>query len=251
MEDHRKDPDFPAIRVVFIIASFLLGLLDMTLLYKAVHNLMQMNNGFSMVISFIIATIANFTALTWGWGNGKRLEKHALNKRSLGEFFAWFAIGVMYAVIRVTNIMTNIDNPDYNWVGEVIQIIILAISYIGTGVLIQASAREIWDADCRTFRKAKKKFDMLHEDVAEASADLHEGLGILKKYDSNYITLEDQRDEIEAAIHKTEEAVMSDIVAVTLKKYPMISPSATNKVKELVLEEAGIEIKKPKSKTNR
>lgn len=240
MEDMRKNPDFPVYRVVFIVVSFLLGLLDMTLLYKVVHQLMRLGNGPSMLVSFIVATIANFTALTWGWGNGKRLEKHSINKRSIGEFFAWFAIGCMYAAIRTVNIVQNFNTEGFNWTGEIIQIVILAISYIGTGVLIQSSAREIWDADCVSFRKAKRNFDSLHADIADAAADLQESIGILRKYDSNYKSLDDQKKEIEMAIHKSEEAVMADIVAVTVSNNPMISPIAANKVKEQVLEAAGI-----------
>ena len=248
MEEMRKNPDFPVYRVAFIIVSFLLGLLDMTLLYKVVHQLMGFNNGFSMLVSFIVATIANFTALTWGWGNGKRLERHSINKRSVGEFFAWFAIGCLYAAIRIINILQNVGNDDFNWNGEIIQIVILAISYIGTGVLIQSSAREIWDADCVAFRKSKKRFDELHIDIADATADLQESIGILKNYDSNYRSLDEQKKEIEMAIHKSEEAVMADIVAVTVSNNPMISPIAANKVKEQVLDAAGIGLDKKNKK---
>lgn len=252
-KDHIKNPDFPIIRVVFIIASFSLAILDMMLLYRILPNIFTAIEEYqAMLIAFLLATVANFTALTWGWNNGRRLEKRAVNKRSLGEIFFWIAIGAAYAAIRVMDLLNKMEaNPEYDVMGDIVQMVILAISYIGTGVLIQSSAREIWDADCVAFRKAKKKFDILHNDIADASADLHESIGILKKYDSNYATLDKQKAEIETAIHKSEEAVMSDIVAVTLKKYPMISPAAANQVKEQVLEEAGIEIRKPSKKANR
>jgi hypothetical protein len=244
--ESRKDPDFPVHRVVFIVVSFLLGLLDMTLLYRAFHDLTQLNNGMSMIISFIIATIANFTALTWGWENGRHLAKRTINKRTVGEFIIWLAIGIMYAVIRAINIINKLGNPELNWMGETIQIVILAISYIGTGVLIQSSAREIWDAECVAFRKARKKFNRLHEDVADASADLHEDIGILKKYNMNYSALEHQKNKIEFAIRKSEKAVMADIVSMTCAKNPMISPVQANKVMEQVLDSAGVNIKEPK-----
>ena len=244
----RKDPDFPVYRVVFIVVSFLLGLLDMTLLYKAVQVLLtDIDYGMSMIISFAIATVANFTALTWGWENGKRLEKHIVNKHSAGSFILWLAIGIIYAVIRVINILKGIDNnPDFDWIGEAVQIVILAISYIGTGFLIQASARDIWDAECRAFRKTRKKFNAIHEDVADASADLHEDIGILKKYNLNYEALDHQKNKIEYAITHSEKAVMADIVSMTCAKNPMISPIQANKVMELVLDSAGVNVKEPK-----
>ena len=132
----RKNTDFPTYRVVYIVVSFLLGLLDMELLYVAIHQLLSLDNGMSMVVALILATAANFMALTWGIGNGKRLEEKTINKRSLGEFVGWVAIGVIYTIIRVVNLTNKIGTDNFNLIGDIIQMAILAVSYIGTGTLI-------------------------------------------------------------------------------------------------------------------
>lgn len=232
-----KDPSIPVIRIIYIIASFLLGLLDMTLLYRAMHSLTGMANGMSMLVSFMVATAANFIALTWGWGNGRRMEEKSLNKKSIGEFFAWLAIGIMYAVIRVLNIVMHFNDEGFSWIGEVVQIAILAISYASTGILISSSAREIWDAESVSYRKAKRKFDAAHEELARNSAILNGSIGIMERYDLNYKSLDNQREKVSRAITKAEKATMADIVGKMVTKNPVISPAAANEVMTQVIKD--------------
>ena len=233
----RKNTDFPTYRVVYIVVSFLLGLLDMELLYVAIHQLLSLDNGMSMVVALILATAANFMALTWGIGNGKRLEEKTINKRSLGEFLGWVAIGAIYTIIRVVNLTNKIGTDNFNLIVDIIQMAILAVSYIGTGTLIQASAREIFDADTSNFRRTKRKFEQIHEDIADADADLREAIGIMAKYDLNYKSLEKQRDKISNSIYKSEKAVMANLVGIMCSENQEISPSMANKVMEEVIEQ--------------
>lgn len=233
----RKNTDFPTYRVVYIVVSFLLGLLDMELLYVAIHQLTSLNNGMSMVVALILATAANFMALTWGMGNGKRLEEKSINKRSLGEFLGWVTIGLIYTTIRVVNLINKIGTDDFNLIGDIIQMAILAVSYIGTGTLIQASACEIFDADTSNFRRTKRKFEQAHEDIADADADLREAIGIMMKYDLNYKSLDKQRDKISNSIYKSEKAVMANLVGIMCSENQEISPSMANKVMEEVIEQ--------------
>lgn len=233
----RKNTDFPTYRVIYIVVSFLLGILDMGLLYISIHQLTSLSNGMSMIVALILATAANFMALTWGMGNGKRLEEKAINKRSLGEFMGWVTIGIIYTVIRVVNLMNKIGTDDFNLVGDIIQMAILAVSYIGTGTLIQSSAREIFDADTSNFRRTKRKFEQAHEDIADADADLREAIGIMTKYNLNYKSLEKQRDKISNSIYKSEKAVMANLVGIMCSENQDISPAMANKVMEEVIEQ--------------
>ena len=237
----KKNPDVSLGTYVIIGISFSLAILDMILLYGKFVELMNMTNAFAMLTAFIIATAANFIALTWERQNGQNLAKHAINKESLGTFISWALIGVGYAVVRITSICKNMSDPNYSTqvIGDVIQIGILAISYIGTGVLIESSACKIWDAECVAYRADKKKYDAIHAQVTDQIADLEENIGILEKFERNYKTLDNQTAKVEDAIRKSEIGVMSDIVGHTCTQNPSISPSEANKVMDDVLERSG------------
>ena len=62
----KKNPDISLGTYVIIGISFSLAILDMILLYGKFVELMNMTNAFAMLTAFIIATAANFIALTWG-----------------------------------------------------------------------------------------------------------------------------------------------------------------------------------------
>lgn len=235
----KKNPDYPAMKLVYIIISFLLALLDMTLLYEKMVDLMNMTNAFAMLTAFIIATIANFIALTWGMENGKNLAKRAINKQTFPMFAAWALIGVAYATIRAVFIFKHLEDPGFvdDIAGEIIQIFILAISYVGTGTLIESSAREINDADCVYYRGIKKKFDKVSQDVTDDIADIKESIGILKKYGNNFSSLDRQKNKIKSAICRAEKGVMSDIAGKLCSEHPEISPDKVEQVEQQVLEE--------------
>lgn len=236
-----KEIDLPVHRVIFIIVSFMLAILDMILLQEKIQIVFRMSNVFAMATALIIATIANFMALTWGWGNGKRLEAHAINPRSLRDFGLWVLIGFAYAAFRILPSLAPewFDIPPEEVAplkSEILQIVVLAISYIGSGLTIQDSAREIWDRDCVKARKAKKRFYELREDLAADSADIRESISILNNYGKNYKSLELQKKKTESAINKAEVATMSDIVTRMKIVHPEISPSDCKRVMQEVLE---------------
>lgn len=244
MENKGKNFETPVLRIVFIIVSFMLAILDMILLQEKIGIVFRMNNVFAMATALIIATIANFMALTWGWGNGKRLEKKSLNKRSLRDFTLWAVIGCSYVAFRLLPSLHpdwfDIEPEDITGLQEeIMQIVVLGISYVGSGLLIQDSAREIWDNDCVRARKAKKKFMELREDLAADSADIRESISILNNYEKNYKTLELQKKKTVSAINKAEIATMSDIETEMKKAHPEISPADCRRVRDEVLASRG------------
>lgn len=230
----KKDLSSPVGKWIIIAACFILGVLDMIMLRDAVRTLLHMSNFFASVTAFALATVANFTALMWGRESGQHSQEKSLNKYSIVNFLIWTAIGIFYMVIRVTNIITN--SGSINVVGEVIQMLLLVILYISTGLTISAEARVIFDGDVAEYRKIKKEFEFSTEDLADEAARIQEQLGILEKYDRNYVSLDLQKNKISASIYKAEESTMADIVGKTVAANPEITPSEAHKVMEEVLD---------------
>lgn len=244
MDKKYQSFDFPVGRVVIIVVSFLLAVFDMFFLYKALKNTVGTILGDStqsmtfMLVALILATIANFTALMWGIENGRRMQKRSINKHSIGYFLGWFAIGVGYLVIRIVDLRRSMESGDgVNISGSLISMGLLVISYIGTGTLIQASAREIFDAELSTLRKAKKKFERANEDLADSYADIKESIGVLKSYEINYRTLNVQYKKCLTSMIRTENAAMSVIVGRMLAKHNDMNPKLADEVLKSVINE--------------
>ena len=227
-----KNPDFPIGSLLLIIFSFLLGFLDMSFLSQSFVSF-GMDSFLARLASLLLATMANFMAFTWGKGNGERMEKKTLNKRSLLECFLWIVIGIVYIVMRILE-MVKLDRGSGSFLDiygdKIVMTAVLAVSYISTGILIQQSARKICWADAVAVRKAKKKFEDSREDLAEDSSELSESIGILSRFDMHFKSLEIQRKKIENGIYKAEKATMSDIVSKMLTRNTEISPSAAREV---------------------
>ena len=232
----RKNPNLPVIRIVFIVISFLLALLDMTLLSKSWEIVTGHDPSTSTFVAFALATAANFIALTWGWGNGRRSEKKLINKRSFGEAAAWIVIGIVYLVVRVIEIFVKIDGggEDFNMIGKLAEMSVLAVSYIGTGFLIVTSARELFDADCVAYRRAKKEFEEAHNEIATNDAILRQAIGVLEQYDLNYEALDSQKEKISSAIYKAEQGTMESIAGIEVAKHN-INPVYVNEIIEEVI----------------
>ncbi len=241
----KKNFDFPTIRVVYIVVSFGLAVFDMFMLQEKLLDILP--NGttpsFAAITSVIVATMANFIAFTWGQENGKMMAAKVINKKTAGTFATWVTIGCVYALIRLSYIIKHAMmgyKPilDLSGImGQIAEIILLSISYIGTGILIEESARDIFDADCVACRKAKKKFDRIHADIAAEVSDLQANIGVLKKYGNNYKTLERQKNKIETAIRRAERGAMADIVGKMLTKHKEISPTLANAVMDEVIQD--------------
>ena len=72
MDKKYRSFEFPVLRAVFVVVSFMLAILDMLFLYKALQRIVGSiigntdQAGLFMIVAFIIATVANVTALLWG-----------------------------------------------------------------------------------------------------------------------------------------------------------------------------------------
>lgn len=227
----KKNYNFPVGGVIAIVVSFALAVLDMMFLYKAVQSVFSQTRLMSMVISLGIATVANYSALQWGADNGKNQ-----NNKFTYNSFMWIFIGLFYAAIRTLNIVFNYE--ELNIAGELFQIVILAIFYIGTGVTIRSSAKNICDADAMRYRKAKKEFEELHRMLAAAEKPIVKEMAALKDFKKHYDSLERQKGEIERGIEKTERATAAAITSLVLKNNPGIDSAATHRVMEESLEKA-------------
>lgn len=233
-----KSADIPVSKIIFILVSFLLALLDMTFLSEAftVINPEFFTEGTARLVALFIATMANFMALIWGIGNGKRMEKKTVNPRSAAEFLFWLIIGLGYVAIRIARIVIEYDRGEgVNTLGEVIMMSVLAVSYISTGILIHSSARELAWSDAVQLRRTKKKFEESREALAADAADINESIGILCRYKTHFNSLEIQRKKIENSIQKTEKATMSDLTTKVLTKNKNISPVAAREVMAKVI----------------
>ena len=235
VKSEKTNTDFPYLRVVMIIASFALGLLDMMFLYRAIHNLTGLGNGASMFAAFAIAEVANFTAFMMGAQNGENSSRHAINRKTSGLFAAWVILGIGYATIRVLNFINLINTPEFNLNGELLQFFILGISYIGTGTTIWSSARVIFDKKANNYRKTQKKFELARENLNHAFAELQSDYGNLINYSINYKNLDTLKKNIEDNIELSERATMSDLGGKVLKAHPSANPVLIRQVIEKVL----------------
>ena len=248
MDKKYKNFEFPTGRAIIIVVSFLLAVYDMFFLYKALKNVVGTILGDStqsmifMVVALLLASIANTCALLWGIENGKHMQKRSINKYSIGCFLGWFAIGVGYLVIRLFDLRETIsiaatNGSEANIAGSLISIGLLAVSYIGTGTLIQASAREIFDAELSALRKAKKRFERANEDLADSYADIKESIGVLKSYDINYKTLNVQYKKCLTSMIRTENATMSVIVGRMLARHGDVNPKLADDILKSVIKD--------------
>ncbi|MBO7720519.1 hypothetical protein J6S35_02705 [Candidatus Saccharibacteria bacterium] len=229
----KKRVEFPIGSLILTIASFLLAIFDMIMLQGPVNHLTHLGNGMSMIFSFVLATVANFTALLWGKENGENLSEHSINKHSRGFFITWVIIGLVYAMIRLLDLFFTPGAMD-NLLGNIIQIIPLTVSYVGTGTLISASAKRMFDSETAEARRAKKEFDYYHEKLSVEVAEIERAINMLQNYDRHYDSLKLQRNKTYLSISKTERSAMSDIVGRVISSND-IEPSLAYSVMEDVL----------------
>lgn len=240
MEENNNEPrslKYPVGELAIIVASFLLAILDMTFLYKALQNIIPgLERFMAMLVALILATVANFTALMWGRANGEHLKK-SLNKHSIGFFIGWLIIGFIYAGIRTYNIIKGVSTGrSIDIGGEIVQIIILAVSYIGTGTLIAQSEARIRDKIAVRARKEKKEFELLHAELAEKEAEIEKTISTLDSFDEIYQSLDNQYDKIKESIFRAEKASMEEVTGKIIEQNPGITPSHIYAVRDEFLE---------------
>ena len=249
----KKKTEAPAILWVLVIGSFALAFMDMMFLGQALTELTKdtsfaLNTGVANVAAFALATVANLTALMWGSTNGRTLAKKTVNKDSRSWFISWVILGLVYAGIRVASMMVAMNSGEgdstQNILGQILIMVILAVSYIGSGTAIQWASRQIFDADVKEYQEAKRKFTEAHRKISHRKAALKEVINVLDDYDQNFEALDKQYDKIKMAIVKSEKAVMAEVVGKTVTQNPTIDPVKAGEVMEEVLEEREVENEK-------
>ncbi len=216
--------------------SFSLAIFDMFFL----RDVFNKNLGFDIVgasiMSVSLAFAADVAALIWGRQKGLRDSWKSFK-------WGWIALGVAYMAIRSVSFVEDvIIDGDYSYesiMGQVIPVIVLTISYIGTGTMLQWAGSKIWDLDAVNFREAKKVFKESHAKVIKNHAAILEMAKRLDEFDKNYDSLNHQYNIHMDKIRKNEHSVMSLIVAKTIADNPEIidSPSEADNVMKKVLEE--------------
>lgn len=242
----KKKTETPIILWVLIIGSFALAFMDMMFLGQALSEITK-DTSFALppaaanAAAFVLATVANLTALMWGVTNGRTLAKKTINKDSRSWFISWVILGLVYAGIRVSSMVLAINGEKgitvQTILGQVVIMVILAVSYIGSGTAIQWASRQVFDAEVKEYQEAKRKFTEAHNKISHRKAALQEVINVLGDYDQNFEALDKQYDKIKMAIVKSEKAVMAEIVGKTVKQNPVIDPVQAGKVMEEVLAE--------------
>lgn len=212
-----------------IISSFAFAIIDM-LFMRGIFTPIFGVIGASL-IAFALATVANISALLWGMEAGK-------GRSGRSFFWSWVVMGLVYAGIRGYAIYQAISTDGAtieNIMMQTLEVVILTISFVGTGTLIKWAAAELWDKDIQNYLNSKKDFEEQNSDLANNKAAIWEMVKTLENYDENYRLLDKQYLKHREGIRKVEHSVMNQIVMKTIVNYP-IDPLDAEQVMNNVLE---------------
>lgn len=217
-----------------IALSFGLAIFDMFFL----RDVFKDNLGFDLVgsslASLALATAANVAALLWGKQKGLRDQWKAF-------MIGWISLGVAYAAIRSISFINGIIiENDWSFdaiMGQLVPAIVLTISYVGTGTMLEWAGSRLWDLDVVNYLEAKKAFKQSHAKIINNRAVILEMQKRLQEYEKNYTSLDHQYEIHMEKINKSERATMALIVAKTIADHPEISPNACDDVMRAVLKE--------------
>lgn len=221
---------------ILMAISFALAVFDMQMLQSGLNVVLNGgsdevdNTALSSLLAFAIATTANIFALTWGIKNGTNKAQKKINKKSAIGLVGWLCFGVFYGVIKAIDIMQGGD--DINWSIQIGGIVMLAVSYIFSGIAIEDSASEIWDADANSCRTAEADFNLKHRQIAKEDSGLNKMLNTLENYNDNYDILDKQYEQQLDAIRHAEDSIINEILGKTLLNNPEIDPESAEAVVE-------------------
>lgn len=217
-----------------VIVSFSLAVLDMLFLQGVLMDNIGFDPTSASVVALALATAANIAALLWGRQKGLRDSWKSF-------MFGWIFLGIAYAAIRSISFVNEIvlrGDWSFNTIMEqLVPAIILTISYVGTGSMLEWAGAKIWDIDTVNYLDSKKAFKRAHSKIINNRAAILEMAKRLDEYQKNYDTLNHQYDIHMEKIRKNEHSTMSLVVAKTIADHPEISPTAANKVMDEVLED--------------
>lgn len=205
--------------IAMIAAGGLLMIYDVSRLQTGYHAFLKTNMSFSIILAFMTAFVANVFAFDWGMRNGRNSAKRIFNKNSIISFLCWVAMGVWYGVIMSKSGQADVESC-----------ILLAISYIVSGILLQIAARDIQNVDAAACRAAESEYSELNKKLSKDNAEIDYMLTSLDNYGQNYDLLNEKYEQQLGAIRKAEDSVVNEILGKTLQQNPEITPSEARKV---------------------
>lgn len=215
-----------------VVISFLLAIMDMFFLQNVFEKYFEFELFGASFSALALATAANISALLWGKQKGER-------ESGKGFLGGWVFLGLAYFMLRTIPFVNEIVLPG-KWEFSPIMkqlgpVLILAISYIGTGTAIEWAANQLWDLDVVKYLKTKKEFEAQEELIANNRSALLKMIKDLEEYDNNYTILDKQYDACAKKIFKYEQATLNMIAGKTKELNPSIDPEAVNTIMEAVL----------------
>ena len=220
-------------KIFLLIISFALALLDMSMLKESVLEIIPVGNTMSSVLAFAIATVANCMALDWGLSQTSKEKKKGYNKIGL---IGWISFGLVYIVLKCVGAdweeILEEQTEMRIFAGE---FIILAASYIFSGLSIQNSAKDIWADDAVACRKAESDYKELLHQLSKEDAKIDKKLSILENYESYYKATRKQYLRHRQAILGAERASCNEILGRTLQECD-VEPSVAKEILNEILE---------------
>ena len=221
--------------IALLALGFGLALFDMTVLQKGIRLITGTNAANASLTALAIATIANSFALDWGMTNGKAKANSIFNKQSRLSFIAWVAFGFGYAIIEGITTIDAINRngvESINWPIQIGQYLILLLSYVFSGLIIEKSSREICEADAFACRDSENEYKKIHKRLARDEARIKSLLTTLENYGQNFDALEEQYQIQLESIKHADESVMNEIEGKTLQANKEVTPSKARKILE-------------------
>ena len=228
---HRFSYKIKAFDIFLLFLGFVLAFYDMWVLQTGVSIIVPSAGPEfgAPLIAFILATFANVCAFEWGRINGKTKSKHIVNKKSAIGLLGWLAFAVVYGVIEYT---ATINQKNINWTAQIGQYAILVASYVMSGLMIEKSAREMFDIDAAACRSAEGEYKSTMKRLARMDSRINYMLSALENYNQNYDSLNDQYEKQLDAINHAEDSTINEILGRTLQNNPEVTPTEAQKVVE-------------------
>ncbi len=230
---------------MIIIVSFLLAIMDMFFLKEVFEKYFQFPDWGGALSALALATAANISALLWGKQKGER-------ESGKGFLWGWIFLGIAYFILRLIPFYNEVALKDA-WEFKLIiehlgRAIVLAISYIGTGVMIKWAASQLWDINIVNYLKTKKEFESQNDIIANNHSALLKMIEDLENFDSNYKVLDKQYKNCANKIFKYEEATVNMTAGKTKRLNLDIDPKEVDKIVDAVLEKRKKKIEKSHNK---
>lgn len=230
---------------IAIIISFLLAIMDMFFLKEVFEKYFHFADWGGALSALALATAANITALLWGKQKGER-------ESGKGFLWGWIFLGIAYFVLRLIPFYNEVVAKNAWELKPIIEhlgrAIILAISYIGTGTMIEWAAIQLWDINIVNYLKTKKEFESQNDIIANNRSALLKMVEDLENFSDNYKVLDKQYENCANKIFKYEEATINMTAGKTKRLNLDIDPEEVDKIVGRVLEKRKRKIEKSYNK---